>query len=60
MTSVVDAVESDDDARDRDPFSEARIEVPEGEMRRVAKPQILFGRAKRKIDEVATKLTYGR
>ncbi|WP_235853566.1 hypothetical protein [Halosimplex salinum] len=59
MTSVVDAA-SDGDADDRDPFGGARIEVPEDEMRTVAKPQILVGRAKRKIDEVATLLTYGR
>ncbi|WP_436911496.1 hypothetical protein [Halosimplex marinum] len=58
MTSVVDA--ATDEGSDRDPFGDARIEVPEDEMRRVAKPQILLGRAKRKIDELATRLTYGR
>ncbi|MFC7139638.1 hypothetical protein ACFQMA_07270 [Halosimplex aquaticum] len=60
MTSVVEATAEGDADDDRDPFGGARIEVPEGEMRAVAKPQILVGRAKRKIDEVATRLTYGR
>ncbi|WP_415380330.1 hypothetical protein [Halosimplex sp. TS25] len=61
MTSVVAATSEGDDAGDdRDPFGGARIEVPERELRTVAKPQILVGRAKRKIDEVATRLTYGR
>ncbi|WP_436929404.1 hypothetical protein [Halosimplex halobium] len=59
MTSVVDAA-NEGDGGDRDLFGDARIEIPEDEMRRVAKPQILLGRAKRTIDEVATRLTYGR
>ncbi|WP_459191641.1 hypothetical protein [Halosimplex sp. J119] len=58
MTSVVEA--TDDAGDDRDPFGGARIEVPEDEMRAVAKPQILIGRAKRRLDEVATRLAYGR
>ncbi|WP_232343086.1 hypothetical protein [Halosimplex litoreum] len=58
MSSVVDTTESDDG--DRDPYGDARIEVPEDEMRRVAVPQILLGRVKGKLDEVATRLTYGR
>jgi len=62
MTSVVEvASEADDgDGGGRDPFSGARIEVPEDEMRVVAKPQILLGRVKRTVDELATRLTYGR
>jgi hypothetical protein len=59
MTTVVSAA-SEDDGSDRDPFGDARIEVPEDQMRRVAKPQILLGRAKRRIDHLATKITYGR
>jgi hypothetical protein len=59
MSSVVDTTESDDGGG-RDPFGDARIEVPEDEMRRVAKPQILLGHVKGKLDEVATRLTYGR
>lgn len=61
MTSVVGAVESDDgEAADRDPFGENRIEVPEAEMRKAAAPLVLAGRVKRKLDEVATRVTYGR
>ncbi|QLH77122.1 hypothetical protein HZS55_07355 [Halosimplex rubrum] len=60
MTSVVSAASEGDDDGDRDPFGDARIEVPEDQLRRVAKPQILIARAKRRIDRVATKITYGR
>lgn len=56
MTSVVDMFDGDGG---RNPFDGPRIEIPEEEMRRVAKPQILLGRAKRKLDEIATRLTYG-
>ena len=57
MTSVVEM--TDDDA-DRDPFGGDRIEVDESEMRVAAAPAVLAGRVKRKLDEVATALTYGR
>lgn len=62
MTSVVDAAtEGDDgDGSGRDPFGDARIEVPEAQLRRAATPQILLGRVKRRIDHLATRLTYGR
>ncbi|PSQ09156.1 hypothetical protein BRC95_01580 [Halobacteriales archaeon QS_5_68_33] len=62
MTSVVDAVEADDEgeATDRDPLGEDRIEVPETEMRKAAAPAVLAGRVKRKLDAFATRFTYGR
>lgn len=66
MTSVVGATDAADaDARedaspDRDVLGEARIEVPEAEMRLVAAPHVAAGRVKRKLDEVASGLTYGR
>ena len=62
MTSVVDAVEADDEdeATDRDPLGEDRIEVPETEMRKAAAPAVLAGRVKRKLDTFATRFTYGR
>lgn len=61
MTSVVSAAnEGDDGGSDRDPFGDARIEVPEDQLRRAATPQVLLGRAKRRIDQLATRLTYGR
>jgi len=59
MTSVVSAASEGDDGG-RDPFGDARIEVPEDQLRRAATPQVLLGRAKRRIDQLATKLTYGR
>lgn len=57
MTAVVDATADD---ADRDPFGGERIEVPESEMRVVGRPAIWLGRAKRRLDELATRLTYGR
>ena len=62
MSSVVAMTADDEDGgrASRDPFDEPRIEVPEDEMRKVAKPQIWLGRVKRRLDEVATRLTYGR
>lgn len=58
MTSVVDVASEGDGARDV--FGEARIEVPESELRAVSKPQVLLGRVKRRLDEFATRITYGR
>lgn len=60
MSSVVDTLQNDgEDGGGRNPFDGARIEVPEAEMRKVAKPQIWLGRLKHRLDEVATRLTYG-
>lgn len=59
MTSIVDMSE-DEEHSDRDPFGDARIMVSEDDLRTAAKPQILFGRIKRRLDEIATRLTYGR
>lgn len=56
MTSVIDM--SDDDG-DRDPFAGARIEVSESEMRRVMFPAVWLGRVKRRLNEYATRFTYG-
>ena len=55
MTSVVDATEVD-----HDPFGEDAIEVSESELRAAAVPQRVLGRVKHRLDEVATRLTYGR
>jgi hypothetical protein len=62
MSSVV-AMTADDEKggrASRDPFDGARIEVPESELRKANFPQVWLGRAKRRLDEVATRLTYGR
>jgi hypothetical protein len=58
MTSVVGM--TDDEGNDRDPFGEDRIEVRESELRKASFPAVYLGRLKRRLDEVATSLTYGR
>jgi hypothetical protein len=62
MTSVIEMAASDEDGESsgRDPFDGPRIEVPESELRKASKPQIWLGRVKRRLDEMATRLTYGR
>jgi len=62
MTSVVEMKTDDDDGdrHGRDPFDGARIEVSESEMQTVSKHQVWLGRVKRRLDEFATRLTYGR
>lgn len=67
MTAVVGAAERGDDGdgtgadgRDRDPFAGQAIEVEESELRAVARPAVWLGRVKRRLDELATRLTYGR
>ena len=57
MTTVVDA---SDGEGGRDPFDGERIEVDADEMRTVAKPAIVLGRLKDRLDEFATRVTYGR
>jgi hypothetical protein len=58
MTSVVEM--SEEEGGGRDPFGDERIEVSESEMRVAAAPVVLAGRVKRKLDEFATRVTYGR
>jgi len=61
MTSVVSMTGEDEpETGSRDPFGDARIELAESELRATSKPQIWLGRVKRRLDEVATRLTYGR
>lgn len=62
MTAVVGLTdeEDNDEGGGRDPFDGPRIEVPEDQMRLVAAPAVALGRAKRRIDEFATRITYGR
>ncbi|MFB6123792.1 MAG: hypothetical protein ABEJ78_10080 [Haloferacaceae archaeon] len=60
MSSVVDVSMADDeDADGSDPFGEARIEVDEDQLRSVSPAAWLAG-VRHKLDEVATRLTYGR
>lgn len=61
MTSVVDTAQTDqddDERSERDPFARGRIEVSDAEARRVS-PAAWLGGIKRKLDDVATRLTYG-
>jgi hypothetical protein len=62
MTSVVSMATDDENGEraGRNPFDGPRIEVPESELRTVSKHQVWLGRVKRRLDEVATRLTYGR
>lgn len=57
MSSVVDMA-GDGDASN--PFEGARIEVSEADLRKAAFPAVWLGKAKHRLDEVATRLTYGR
>ena len=63
MSSVVDVSRSGDDdesrIRSRDPFGEARIEVDERQLRAVS-PGAWLGGVKNRLDEFATRITYGR
>ncbi|WP_254545511.1 hypothetical protein [Halomarina pelagica] len=62
MTSVVSVTledEADDRERVRDPFGDARIEVDDREARLVS-PGAWLGGLKSRLDEAATRLTYGR
>lgn len=59
MTSVVSMTE-EGDGGGRNPFDGDRIEVSESEMQAVNRPAVWLGRVKRRLDEVATRLTYGR
>jgi len=53
MSSVVDAMEG------AGPDTDAAIEVSEADARRVS-PAAWLGGVKRRLDELATRLTYGR
>jgi hypothetical protein len=54
MSSVSAVIEDD-----HDPFDEDRIEVEEADLRKVS-PGVLAGRARRWLDGIARRLTYGR
>jgi hypothetical protein len=63
MTSVIDLTNEgvyDEERADRDPFAGERIELTEAELRRASGHVVWLGRLKRRIDEIATSLTYGR
>lgn len=59
VTGVAADGQSDEDREAADPFAGARIELSETELRSVS-PSAWLGGAKRRIDAVATRLTYGK
>lgn len=70
MSTVADVAGGGDDAADgaadgdadrgsADPFAGGHIEVPESAMRAIS-PAAWLGGLKRRVDDLATRLTYGR
>jgi hypothetical protein len=57
MSSVV---ESTADADAADPFDGERIEVADEELRTASRHVVALGRLKRRLNEWATRLTYGK
>lgn len=53
-------IQEDEESSAPDPFGEERIEVDEDEMRTVSPHVVALGNLKRRINEFATKITYGR
>ncbi|WP_132059258.1 hypothetical protein [Halorussus amylolyticus] len=63
MTSVVSMTtdgDRDEEGGGRNPFDGPRIEVSDSELRKVNAPVVWLGRVKRRLDDAATRLTYGR
>lgn len=60
MTGVTSVTQGDDEPAARNPWDGDRIEVDEDEMRKASPHVVLFGRVKRRLNDIATKLTYGR
>ncbi|PSP89469.1 hypothetical protein BRC90_03800 [Halobacteriales archaeon QS_4_69_34] len=58
VTGLATDGQSAEEHAERDPFGGSRIELPAGELRTVSPGAWLAG-AKRRLDEVATRLTYG-
>ena len=60
MTSVVDLREDESVREKHDPFAGDRIELSDSELRKASGHVVFLGRLKRRIDEFATAITYGR
>lgn len=58
MSSVVDTTMADGEGG-RDPFGDERIELSDAELRAASAPAVWAGKVKRRLDEIATRLTYG-
>ena len=62
VTTVVDAVEDEDDERQRerrDILGDGRIEIEERTLRSAVPHAVALGRLKRRLDRAATSLIYG-
>lgn len=59
MTSVVEMTQTDG-ADGPNPFDGPRIELEDAELRRASPHVVALGRLKRRLNEIATRLTYGR
>lgn len=59
MSSVVDTTTEGDERAGRDPFGDERIELDDGQLRSVSPAAWMQGIVRR-IDDVATRLTYGK
>ena len=59
MSTVVDAVGSDDEAADRDPFAGEAIEIDDATLRRMS-PGAWTARVTSRLDAVAQRIIYGR
>ncbi|MFB6106256.1 MAG: hypothetical protein ABEJ70_04710 [Halobacteriaceae archaeon] len=55
MTSVTAATADGE----YDPFEGGHIEVADSDLRTASAPVVALGRVKRRLDELATRLTYG-
>ncbi|MFB6165495.1 MAG: hypothetical protein ABEJ31_10090 [Haloarculaceae archaeon] len=58
MTTAVGAAGGAD--ADRDPFAGERIEVAEDDLRAVARPAVWLASARRRLDDLASQIVYGR
>jgi hypothetical protein len=59
MSTVIETA-GDEEGSGRDPFAGDRIELSEDELRTASPHVVALARAKRRLNEWATRLTYGR
>lgn len=59
MTGVVEMT-TEDGSQESRPFDSARIELDSEQLRAASLPMVLAGRVKRRVDEFAFGLIYGR
>ena len=61
VSTVVDASDAEEGGGGgRNPFDGARIELDEDELRSVVRHEVFFSRLRRRLDEWATRVTFGR